>query len=132
MTLLARVEIPNHHQPVRCPLNPDAICVCGSALSEHPLNDYDGFMPVDDPSDTESYVCPEPTSFAVDGTPCAGRFEPTDLDDLDCDQTTACTFCDVPMCSDHSDGFTTCSAGIHHLSCSRACAECVARGGDDL
>lgn len=128
--LLPLSETPNHHKPVVCPLNGDAICTCGSALSEHHLNDYDGWMPADDPSDFESYVCPDPIEDPDDPSDLRSRrFEPTD-DDTDCTQQTACTVCGVPMCTDHSDGFTTCTGGVHHNSCAACCAECHGQGGD--
>ncbi len=124
MTALARFETPNHHQPVRCPLNSASMCTCGTELASHSPIDYGGWIPADD-YDPDAQVCPEPVDNA-DGTALVARtFVPVeDYDDLFCGLVIDCTVCGVAMCSDHSDGFTTCSQGLHHNDCAAACGEC--------
>lgn len=130
MTALARFETPNHHTPVVCPLNGEAMCTCGDELAAHSPVDYGGWLPADH-HDPDARVCPEPES-SEDGLSLVARhFVPaTDYDDVFCTLVTDCTVCDVSMCSDHSDGFTTCSAGLHHNDCAAACDECRGQGGD--
>ena len=125
MSALARIfEVPNHHFPVACPLNGDAMCTCGHELAAHNPVDYGGWIKPN-PYDPDQRVCPEPESDG-DGTGLRARhFVPaTDYDDVFCQQATDCTICDVAICTDHSDGFTTCSYGVHHLSCAETCGEC--------
>lgn len=117
-------DVPNQHTDVVCPFNPAAMCTCGTEFASHHLNTYGGFMNAD-PRDLFEWICPEPIDDAHGLRLVAGSFDPEDDEDLGCPIATDCTVCDVRICSDHSDGFSTCLEGLHHLDCALACRECT-------
>lgn len=111
------------HLDVECPPDPDALCGCGAELGAHVPDDPDSTPGI-------NWSCPGPYMESwgrryVDFHLAAGET-------LDCPETTVCEICQVGMCNEHSNEFSTCvDGGIHHSDCADVCAPCVAARRDD-
>ena len=54
--------------------------------------------------------------------------------DETCDIASTCTSCELTVCPEHSDEFTTCAGNqdlFHCLDCAPACVECRGAGAED-
>lgn len=118
------------HLDVVCPSDPEARCRhCGGALREHIATDGPEQIPT-----PWTAVCMDQLAFAERKAIRYLPFELADGERLDCPNVGGCGVCDVDICSEHSNEFTTCvdnSAVMHHLDCRHACPACSDAARDD-